>query len=188
MTFCKYPDLKKVIVASANPAKIKSVQTAFEQVFHDEFFEFQGVESPSGVSHQPMSEKETLQGAANRIDFINSYHPDADFWVSIEGGLRKNNSNYEAFAWIIVKNEIQTGKAQTATFELPKEINKLIDQGLELGHADDKVFNRKDSKRKNGSVGILTQNIIDRSEYYRHAVVLALIPFLNPELNFNGEA
>src|SRR5690606_140452 len=132
------------------------------------------------VKKQPLSEQETLDGANNRIDFVKSYYPEMDYWVAIEGGVRKVQNFYEAFAWIVVHDGKKTGRAQTASFELPEQINELINRGIELGHADDAIFNRKNSKQKNGSVGILTNNIIDRKEYYRHALVLALIPFLNP--------
>lgn len=50
---------------------------------------------------------------------------------------------------------------------------------MELGHADDQVFGRVDSKKKDGVVGILTHGAIDRAHYYQHALVLALIPFIN---------
>lgn len=32
------------------------------------------------------------------------------------------------------------------------------------------------------TVGILTNEIITRSVYYEHALILALIPFIHPEL------
>lgn len=32
------------------------------------------------------------------------------------------------------------------------------------------------------TVGILTRELISRAEYYEHALVLALIPFIRPEL------
>ncbi|MGK0308683.1 MAG: non-canonical (house-cleaning) NTP pyrophosphatase, partial [Urechidicola sp.] len=38
------------------------------------------------------------------------------------------------------------------------------------------------SKQKNGAVGILTGNLIDRTQFYVEAMVLALIPFLNKEI------
>jgi non-canonical (house-cleaning) NTP pyrophosphatase len=53
---------------------------------------------------------------------------------------------------------------------------------MELGHADDLVFNKSNSKQENGAVGILTENVIDRAEFYKQAVILALIPFKNPTL------
>jgi len=69
-------------------------------------------------------------------------------------------------------------------FQLPKKIQKLIDEGFELGEADDLVFKRNESKKKNGAVGILTNNLIDRTKYYEEAVILSLIPFINKKLLF----
>jgi non-canonical (house-cleaning) NTP pyrophosphatase len=51
-----------------------------------------------------------------------------------------------------------------------------------LGDADDIVFKRSNSKQKNGAVGILTDNLINRTDYYTHAIILALIPFTNSKL------
>ena len=58
----------------------------------------------------------------------------------------------------------------------------LINQGKELGEADDIVFGHSNSKQKNGAVGILTGNLIDRTQFYVEAMILALIPFLNKEI------
>ena len=53
---------------------------------------------------------------------------------------------------------------------------------MELGVADDTVFKRINSKQGTGTVGHLTQGVMNRSDYYCHAIVLALIPFNWPEL------
>jgi non-canonical (house-cleaning) NTP pyrophosphatase len=74
------------------------------------------------------------------------------------------------------------GKGKTGTFFLPEPVAELIRQGKELAEADDMVFNRNNSKHTNGSVGILTGDVIDRTHYYAHAVVLALIPFKHESL------
>jgi non-canonical (house-cleaning) NTP pyrophosphatase len=44
------------------------------------------------------------------------------------------------------------------------------------------VFGQNNTKQKMGTVGVLTENVIDRTEYYKQAVIFALIPFINPEL------
>ena len=178
--------MKKITVASLNPVKSNCTLRAFELVFPNENFEVMGVESPSGVSNQPIGENETLEGAMNRLGFIQQNESQADYWVAIEGGVRKSDHRYEAFAWVVISNGNQIGKAQTATFELPKPINDLLDKGIELGHADDMIFKRTHSKKGNGAVGILSNNLIDRTEYYEHAAILALIPFLNSQLYQNG--
>ena len=44
------------------------------------------------------------------------------------------------------------------------------------------VFNCVNSRQDNGTVGILTDNVIDRVQLYEHALILALIPFKNETL------
>jgi putative aldouronate transport system permease protein len=60
----------------------------------------------------------------------------------------------------------------------------LVRAGLELGHADDRVFGRDNSKQANGAIGILTDDVVDREAYYVHAVIMALVPFKNPALSW----
>lgn len=54
--------------------------------------------------------------------------------------------------------------------------------GMEMGEADNKLFGRTNSKSTNGTVGVLTKDHITRQTYYEHAMTMALIPFINPEL------
>jgi len=80
-----------------------------------------------------------------------------------------------------VQQEI-VGIAKTASFSLPFEISRLVLQDkMELGDADDHVFQRVNSKQGMGTVGMLTKSLISRSEYYKHALILALTPFVWPE-------
>lgn len=75
------------------------------------------------------------------------------------------------------------GYAKTGSFLLPTKLRDLIiNNKMELGHADDLLFNRVNSKHGQGTVGRLTDGRIDRDEYYVHALKLALIPWIRPEL------
>jgi non-canonical (house-cleaning) NTP pyrophosphatase len=75
------------------------------------------------------------------------------------------------------------GFAKTGSFSLPPKITKLVlEEGLELGDADDQCFDRNKSKHGSGTVGILTQGLIDRSHYYEHALILAMIPWIRPDV------
>jgi inosine/xanthosine triphosphatase len=172
----------KVIVGSKNPVKINCTLLAFQKVFPNDLIKVEGVSVPSGVADQPMSDRETHQGAVNRTQKAKEAHPSAQYWVGIEGGIEDGNTGMEAFAWVTILSDKQKGQARTATFQLPPKIQELVRQGIELGEADDMVFDRKNSKQSNGAVGILTNDLIGRSAYYEPAVVLALIPFLHPAL------
>lgn len=178
--------MKKIIIASKNPVKINATLNGFQKMFPGEQFEIESIIVPSGVSDQPKSDLETFSGAWNRADNASKEMRDADFCVGIEGGIEEKDSYMEAFAWIVIKtNDGGFGKGRTGTFFLPPQIAALIKQGKELGEADDIVFGTTNSKQENGSVGILTNNVIDRTKYYTEAVILALIPFKNKKLYFD---
>ena len=174
--------MQKIIVASRNPVKIDSALAGFREMFPERTFTAEGVSVPSGVSDQPLGDEETYQGAWNRVQAARAARPDADFWVGIEGGNIRRGDEMEVMAWIIVLSPDRLGKARTAGFYLPPRVIELIDQGYELGHADDIVFGVDNSKQTGGSSGLLTDGVMDRRRFYVPAVVLALIPFLQREL------
>ena len=175
--------MKKVIVASQNPVKLNAAKIAFTHMFPDEEFDVQGISVESGVSDQPLSDAETYQGAETRAYNAQKAMPEADFWVGLEGGVELKNSEMEAFAWMVVLNANgMKGKGRTGTFFLPQKVVELVQQGKELGEADDIVFGQTNSKQANGSIGLLTHDRITRRDYYETALMLALIPFINPEL------
>jgi inosine/xanthosine triphosphatase len=181
-----------IIVASKNPVKIQAAQDGFARMFPGEEFAFGAVETPSGVSDQPFSSQETLQGAFNRALSARLLMPQADYWIGIEGGVEEQpgtllpeglrSASLAAFAWVVVLSEHQVGKGSTGMFFLPPRVAELVRAGKELGEADDIVFGRVDSKRENGAVGLLTGDALDPAGFYEQAVLLALIPFRSPEL------
>ena len=175
----------RIIVGSQNPAKLEAVSAAFASFFPEISFELQPVTVPSGVSPQPMSDAETLKGAANRAQAARELEPAADFWLGIEGGLQPvpgEPESYLSYCWVVVLGKGQAGRARSASYELPKAICDLIRQGMELGDADDLIFGVSGSKRDSGGVGLLTDGRVSRSQFYAEAVKLALIPFVNPDL------
>lgn len=171
-----------VIIASENPVKINAVIQGFNKMISGHELTFSGCKTRSDVSDQPMTNEETRQGAFNRAKNAKALIADAEFWVGIEGGIEPTSDGMQAFAWIVILSNETSGMARTSTFYLPHKIATLIEQGMELGEADDRVFNKSNSKQQNGAVGILTKNNITRTSYYTEAVILALIPFIQSEL------
>jgi inosine/xanthosine triphosphatase len=169
-----------VVVASHNPVKTQAAVHGFQRMFPDKEFTVQNVSVPSGVSRQPQSNVETLQGALNRAREAARQLPHASYWVGIEGGVEETvDGEMIAFAWVVVCDRQRVGRGRTGTFYLPPAVAGLIRQGKELGEADDTVFGRNNSKQENGAVGLLTGDVIDRAKLYEHAVILALVPFKN---------
>ena len=172
----------RIIVGSKNPVKVGCTREAFTQAFGNVGL-VEGVDALSNIQAQPRSEEETLLGAKNRATHAKSLIPEADYWVGIEGGVDEDTQGMYAFAWIYVLHRSgKSSQSKTGTFYLPPRVVALIQDGMELGHADDLVFQAQNSKQQGGSVGLLTHGLITRERYYQQAMVLALIPFLNESL------
>ncbi len=168
--------MKDIVVASLNPAKLAAVESAFAEAF-DEPVSVRGVSVSSGVSDQPMTDQETLAGARNRVANAREAEPDADYWVGLEAGIDGSHT----FAWMVINNGSLNGEARSASLPLPPAVMARIREGKELGTVMDEQFNTENIKQKGGAIGLLTGNILTRSSVYHQSLVLALIPFLNPD-------
>ena len=177
----------KVVIASKNPVKVNAAVDGLKRMFPEAEFISEPLSVPSSVADQPMTEQETLQGALNRVANSKKLYPEADFWIGIEGGVEVIDNELATFAWVVVQDREQLGKARSATFFLPQTLRQLVEQGIELGTANDRIFNHSNSKQKGGAIGILTHNVLDRRELYEQAVVLALVPFCNKALYLNPQ-
>ena len=147
----------KIVVASANPAKIKAVEDAFMRQFPGQDLDIESLDIPSGVSDQPVGDEETRRGALNRAARANELRPDADFCVGLEGGIETIDDNLMAYAWMAVRGgDGRVGEARTVTLPLPERVKRLVEGGMELGAANDRVFSTVNSKQKGGAFGLLT--------------------------------
>ncbi|MGO4998553.1 inosine/xanthosine triphosphatase [Oceanisphaera sp. W20_SRM_FM3] len=192
----------QVIVASLNPAKIESARLAFAQLLPERRVTVCGVSVPSGVAEQPMSDTETYQGARRRALGARALVPNADLWIGMEGGIeftepRENGLSAPrciTFAWIQVLGpafEQVSGlecerpldnASRSASLTLPPAVAQALAEGEALGPVIDSLFNKTHSKQTGGAIGILTQQHLTRRTVYRDTLVLALAPWLNPEL------
>ncbi|ENJ2048232.1 inosine/xanthosine triphosphatase [Vibrio parahaemolyticus] len=168
---------QKVVIASLNPAKINAVKSAFQSAFPQQAFEFVGISVPSEVADQPMTNEETHRGAVNRVKNAKVEMPTADFYVGLEAGIEGNVT----FAWMVIESDTHRGESRSASLMLPPEVLAQLADANELGDVMDKVFGTENVKQKGGAISLLTQNQLTRSSVYHQALILALIPFTNPD-------
>lgn len=169
-----------VVVASKNPVKIEAARAAFAALMPEADLRMIPLGVDSGVGDQPTSDEETRRGARTRAANARKCHPEADFWVGLEGGIEIFEEQLLAFAWMAVldKNE-RLSSARSTTLPLPPAVRTLIDQGMELGEANDKVFCTANSKQGGGAFGLLTDGLYTRESVYTQTMILALLPFVN---------
>lgn len=174
--------MKMVVVASKNPVKLRVAQMAFLAVFPNESFRFIPVAVQSFVPKQPLNE-ETLFGALNRLNLSVREYPDADFWVSQEGGLVEDGLGLYNRAWIVIADSNgRVAQSSTASFELPREVARLVRKGKELGEANDIFWKTTNSKEGKSGLFFMTDGLIDRERYYLDTAIIALSQLKNHHL------
>ncbi|MEM6512105.1 MAG: inosine/xanthosine triphosphatase [Pseudomonadota bacterium] len=168
----------KVVVSSANPVKLAATRQAFEQTFPDTAIDIESCTVASGVSDQPMNDEETRRGAINRAQAARQAVADADYWVGLEGGIEVIDGALMASAWMAVLGTGDNiGLSRTMGLPLPPTIKTLVDDGMELGEANDRVFATLNSKQGGGAFGLLTDGRITRESVYADTMMIALMPF-----------
>ena len=168
----------KVIVASANPAKVRAVAQALQQIWPEQVIDCSGKHTASGVAAQPMTSGETLQGALNRLASLRLEEPTADYYVAIEAGMDGDCS----FAWVTIQHRGKISKTRSASLPIPPQALTAIQHGEELGDVMDRMFAQTNVKQQGGAIAMLTNHLLTRSGVYQQAIILAMIPFIKPEL------
>ncbi len=176
--------MPRIVVASTNPVKVAATRRGFQRMFPDDAptMTIESVSVPSGVREQPVSNAETLRGAMQRTQAASERIPEADYWVGLEGGIEADDHGVCSFSWIVIRSPQLIGKSSTGVYYLPPQIADLLRQGKTLGEANDLMFDTSNSKQHGGAIGLLSDNAVDRTQLYEHAVILALVPFKNPHL------
>lgn len=172
----------KIAVGSTNPVKIEAVTAAFNAVWPAEEWDVIGYKVDSGVSNQPMSDEESIQGAENRAAGAIKTMA-ADYAVGLEGGLQEINGLYFDCGWVVVidKDGLKGIASSPKIIVSPVEMD-LIRQGKELGEVDDITFGKSNCKQAEGHYGLMTNNVFTRSEALKTAVICALARFINKNL------
>ncbi len=170
-----------VVLGSTSPAKRRALEEALKRLYGRNV-EVATVAAGSGVPDQPWGEEETRRGALNRAREALTLAPDAELAVGIEAGVSEEPGwPLWTFAWIVVvSRDGRLGVARSATFGIPERLAAGVRRGLELGDALDAAYGLVRAKDGPGAVGLLTRGVVERPELYTTAVLLALMPWLEP--------
>lgn len=158
----------KVAVGSRNPVKVGAVKSTFSDIMSACY----ELEVPSGVSDQPLSDEETIEGAINRARACLGVVEDADIGIGLEGGVVDTELGMFVCNWGAISdrsgNLVVSGGAR---FLLPQEVAAGVRAGRELGPVMDDYTQTKDVRKKEGAIGIFTNGRITRQDMYAHLVM-----------------
>ncbi|WP_440054231.1 inosine/xanthosine triphosphatase [Pseudoalteromonas sp. T1lg65] len=171
----------RILVGSKNPVKINAAKEIFTRYFPDSEIQCEGVDAPSLVPAQPLGETETRLGAQNRVTYLQQQF-DADYYCAMEGGAAHFEYGAATFAYVVIANAHRTSVGRSCNLPLPVQVYQQLEQGKELGHVMDELFNTNNIKQQGGAIGLLTNHLATRESSYTQALLLAMAPFNYPEL------
>ena len=186
--------LKRVRVGSQNGPKIAAVRSAIAA--YAPAAEVCGAEVASGVPDQPVGFEEIVRGARNRAAAAHG-GGDCDLAVGIEDGLVALPPGVATVAGehvnigcAAVSDGRRVSLGFSSAFAYPPAVSApAVREREPIGPLFDRLWreryadsDRPAPPRAAGNVGKLTAGVLPRSEYARHAVLCALVAFVNPEL------
>lgn len=166
-------------VGTTNPAKYHAVIEILRDYPHLEEAKVICESVDSGVSKQPISLDETITGAINRAKRA---FKDCAYSFGIESGLfavphTKSGYMDVCAAAIFDGKECYLGLSSAWEFPDPAIMRLMLDEGLDMSQAINRAGLTKSSTigREEGAIGIVTRGRVDRKEYTKQALRMALI-------------
>jgi len=167
-------------IGSTNPAKVEAVRRTLGRVAPD--CAVLAVDVPSGVGDMPLGEEAVRAGALARARAALE-RTDAEIGFGLEGGAILDGDRAWLTAHVVaLTRDGQLGEAAWGRMLLPRIAAERMRAGQELGDIIDELFDRKESKRQTGAVGLLTEGTVSRTDAFADLVAMACVPFLHRDL------
>lgn len=169
----------RVVVGTNNDVKLQAVKNVFEKIF--EKLELEKVTVSSDVPAQPY-EKDTITGAMNRAKAAMQQVTDAHFSVGIEAGLflEENTKNYFDVQYCAIQDRggrVTLGHG-SGFYYPPKVVEGLL-KGKTVGEVMAVVTGIQEIGHKQGAIGYLSKDILNRLGLTEQAVLMAMVPRLS---------
>jgi inosine/xanthosine triphosphatase len=150
-----------------------------------------GVEVESGVSHTPTARSELMRGARQRAEAVMRLTKEKSeswqYFVGLEGGMdiieagEKRRVMLESWAYVSDGHIGHYGRS--GGIEIPDALaHEVLENGVELSAAIDRFAGAVGIRDSQGAWGVLSSDLISRTEAFRVAVIAAFAPFYNAKM------
>lgn len=169
-----------IYVGTTNPVKLEAVTRVVNSALPESIIT--SVDVPSDVGAQPMSDEETKQGSINRAKNALANReslvlgPERSLGIGLEGGVfitdKKEMWNT---VWVsVIDTEGNSISVNGCRFRIPQNVAEGILAGEEMGIVAERISGIQNVKHKEGFIGYMTNNVVDRATEYAHLVSLAV--------------
>lgn len=181
-----------IAVGSTNKAKVQAVEEVVREYPALIQAKIVSLAVPSGISAQPLSLKETIQGAKNRAVKAFEGCTSCKYGFGIESGLCEapgTKTGYLHLCACSIYNGTDSHVGFSTAFEIPGQILNLIFQHkMDLTQAclHAGISENVNLGSEEGLIGILTKGRVDRKRYTKECIVTALIQLENASWYVEG--
>lgn len=163
--------MSKVYVGSTNPAKVAAVKSVFNE------YEVIAIKTNSGVSNQPIGDPETIEGAKNRSLSL----PTNGLRIGLEGGIMLQDETLFLINWgVLIDSDDNIYYAGGTRIPLPNDFKILLtNRNLELADLIDEYAHKTNVRSNEGAIGILTNNLVIRTDIFTHICKLLYGQYLH---------
>lgn len=165
--------MNKCYLGSLNKVKLEATQEVLNN------YEVVGIAVSSGVSSQPLSDKETILGAINRAKNL----PKDGLRIGLEAGVQMQNEILFLVNWGVLIDEADhiyyAGGTRIPLDEFVKE--GIFAHKKELADVMDEYLHTKDIRTKEGAIGYFTNSLVKRKDIFVHIVKLLYGQYLRKE-------
>jgi inosine/xanthosine triphosphatase len=186
---------KRIALGSDRAAKIMAVRASIARIaaIDASWADAQVVARPVTTSTpaMPMTDWQLMEGARDRAlavrDSLRSKRMDADIYVGLEGGFHSISIDGEWHTflrgWAYATDGTAGAFGATPSISVPASIVKsVVDGRQELGVVIDQVAGMRDVRSRQGAWGILSRDLVTRSDSFELALIAAMAPFYNSKL------
>jgi inosine/xanthosine triphosphatase len=170
----------RVHVGSSNVVKREAVRRVFQRVFPQEALDVKLVDVSTGSPSQPFDD-EVPRGALHRA---RQAIREADYGVGIEAGLIWNEAlqvYFDVQFCAVLDRQGKTTMGHGAGFIYPQRIVEAALSGQTVGEAMSAWTGIAEIGRRMGAIGALSRGLLDRTQLTEQAVLMALLPRIQPE-------
>ena len=139
----------------------------------------------------PITDWQLMEGARDRAlavrESLVSKRLDADIYVGLEGGFHSISIDGEWHTflrgWAFATDGHTGAFGSSPSISVPATIvQSVVDGQQELGVVIDKVAGMRDVRSRQGAWGILSRDLVTRSDSFEVALIAAMAPFYNSKL------
>jgi non-canonical (house-cleaning) NTP pyrophosphatase len=132
-----------------------------------------------------------MQGARERAlavrDLLRKQRLEAEIYLGLEGGFHSISieGEWHTFlrGWAYATDGEKGTFGAAPSITVPESLaRKVVEGRRELGMVIDEVTGRHDVRSRQGAWGVLSRDLVTRSNSFELALIAALAPFYNPKL------